>query len=218
MQSKSLLIAVEGIDASGKQTQVAALIRGGKDTPPTLNADGFAFPNYCSPTGRLIKRMLSQKPFEYDRMEQAFLMQSLMTVNRYELWPTIEQSLAYGDVVLDRYFASGYVYGAYDGLPVDWLRNIHRPLPAPDLYILLDVPVEESFRRRPLREDVYEADRQRLAAVREGYVQLWAERPAMPAYHGGNTAWLMLDGCQSERTITSQIMCAVDALRKSKHG
>jgi dTMP kinase len=218
VQNKSLLIAIEGIDASGKQSQVAALVSGTAMTDPQLNADAFAFPNYSSPTGRLIKQMLSQSPFEYSRADQALLIQSLMTVNRYELWPTIEQSLAYGDVVLDRYAASGLVYGGYDGLPADWLRNIHRPLPAPDLYVLLDIPVEESFRRRPIREDAYEADKKRLASVREGYVCLWAARPSMPAYHGGETTWLMLDGTQPQATVTAQIVRAVDALRKAKHG
>ena len=208
---KSLLIAFEGLDASGKATQAAAL-------SVKLDSELYAFPNYTSPTGTLIKQMLQQPPFEYKRIEQAYLIQSLMTVNRYELWPTIEQGLAVGDVVLDRYLASGFVYGAYDGLPQDWLRTIHQPMWAPDLYVLLDIPMEESFKRRPEREDAYEADKIRLSAVREGYLQLWSERPPLAAYHGGQTAWLQLDGTQTSATIHGQVLHAVEALRKSKHG
>ena len=78
-----------------------------------------------------------------------------------------------GIYVADRYNASAYAYGDAFGVDLDWLVRAHRHLPQPDLNIFLDIPVEESFRRRPDRRDNYERDADMLEKVRQSYLKVF---------------------------------------------
>jgi thymidylate kinase len=202
---RPLLIAIEGIDACGKSLQQARLA-------DAVGASKMKFPNYGTPTGALILKLLkgerelhtpaevegrfgaAQECAAPDEREQALVLQSLMTVNRYEVTSFMTGTLNERALVLDRYFASGLVYGEADGLPPPWLYAVHHCLPKPDLYILLDISVEESFRRRPVREDAYEANRDRLEAARLGYLDLWSRAPEMISWQGNPVRWVQANG------------------------
>ena len=68
------------------------------------------------------------------------------------------------------------VYGTLDGLDPKWLADTNAQLPVrPDVYVLLDAPVDEGFRRRPERRDRYEKDREYLERVRVAYLKLFQE-------------------------------------------
>jgi len=162
---RGLLIAFEGLDQSGKQTQAERL----RDR---LTAEGrrvrlLSFPDYATTIGQEIGRALRG-----EREYGADVMQLLYVANRHEWKPEIERERDAGTVlVCDRYLASSIAYGEAQGLDGAWLRDIQRYLPQPDLTFLLDIAPEVSARRKIADRDKYERDLSLLARVRESYLR-----------------------------------------------
>ena len=122
-----MLIAFEGLDQSGKETQARRLAE-------SLAAEGrrvetLSFPDYETPIGREIGAALAgEREFPPD------VMQLLYIANRYEWRPKIEQWLREGAVVVcDRYVASSIAYGESHGLDAAWLDAAQQYLPRADL-------------------------------------------------------------------------------------
>ena len=148
----------------------------------------FDFPHYESVAGGLVGRILNSKTVVVQREktergwlnlssgnrspDHALLLQCAMIVNRLEYLDVIEGFEDDGDclLILDRYYLSGIVYGQADGLDREWLYKVHASLPEPDLFFVLDIPVEESVRRRPERRDYYEKNLEKLERVRALYL------------------------------------------------
>jgi dTMP kinase len=183
-----LLIAFEGLDQSGKQTQAESL----RDylTSRGRGCHLMSFPDYATAIGSELSRALQgQRDYPAD------VMQLLYVTNRYEHRGEILRWLSEdGVVVCDRYMASSIAYGEAHGLDPAWLADIQRFLPAPDLTILLDIAPETAAERKALGRDRYERDLALLARVRESYRR-----------QAEDSRWLLLDG---ERT-TAQIGTAV---------
>ena len=175
------LIAFEGLDQSGKQTQaerlVAALRAHGRDV------HFLSFPDYATPIGAEIGRAL------HGTSDHApDVMQLLYVANRYEFRPQIEAWLAQDCVVVcDRYLASSVAYGEAQGLDAGWLMALQKYLPQPSLTLLLDIPPEASLQRKQRARDRYERDLALLARVRDSYIRQSA------APH-----WLRVDGAQDK--------------------
>jgi dTMP kinase len=187
-----LLVAFEGLDQSGKQTQAEQLrdhvIAGGRECRL------LSFPDYDTPIGRELARAL-QGQHEYG----ADVMQLLYVANRYEKRPLLEQWLHDGVVVLsDRYIASSVAYGEAQGLDAKWLGDIQRFLPPPDLTILLDISPATAAARKASGRDRYERDLALLARVRESY----ARQAEMPA-------WVRLDGERPKDAVLADVISAV---------
>ena len=166
MEKKGLLICVEGVDQSGKKTQVDLLVK-------RLNEHGFrveevSFPDYDTMIGKEIEAFLKGKR-EYNSQVRHML----YAANRWERREDIESWLNKGElVVVDRYYPSNLAYGLANGLDLDWLLNLEKGLPDADLVIVIDVSTKISFNRKRLNRDVYERDFQFLREVREAYIQL----------------------------------------------
>lgn len=162
-----MIVAFEGIDACGKSTQIEMLTKAAVEKG--VETALFSYPNYQTDTGKKILELL--KAPERDPL----VLQCLMSANRYENQNTIDALDPTTLVILDRYWLSGYVYGLADGLPFDWLMDVHFKLTRPHQWIVLDIPVDESFRRRPVREDEYEASHERLEKASRAYrgVSVW---------------------------------------------
>lgn len=176
--SRGKFVAIEAMDAAGKQTQSKLLAE-------KLGALLISFPRYETEIGKLIKANLNQKwhASYYTHLDgtkipiNAIVRQALFTLDRYDAAPEINRALASGkNVVADRYWLSGLMYGASDLVDSGMLERVHECLPQPDVWVLLDVPVEESFRRRPERLDVYERDWEKLEGIRKSYHKLFAQR------------------------------------------
>jgi len=160
------LIALEGIDQSGKRTQARLLIR--KLKRKGLHAASISFPVYESPAGKQIRRFLQGR---WDYPAEALHM--LYALNRWENQRSILSLIEkYDFVVADRYAASNLAYGVSRGLSLDWLQTLDRGLPRADLVIVLDVPVPSSFARKQKRRDVHESDKKLLMKVRQAYKTL----------------------------------------------
>jgi dTMP kinase len=138
------------------------------------------------------------------RLTRALILQSLMTTNRLEFAKMLQSyQVANRFLFLDRYYGSGFVYGEADGLDFEYLLKIHWTLPAPALWILVDIPAEESARRRPERRDEYEKREGFMAKVREGYLRLFRERSKnLPG------TWKVIDGIGTQEEVHERILNA----------
>jgi thymidylate kinase len=192
------LVALEGLDAAGKGTQIQLLAN-------KLGAQTYKFPVYDSVSGReIVKAFNNPHP---DPVHAGHALQALQTVNRLEARPKLKAMLAEGSLVLDRYTASAFAYGLADGLDLDWLYSIiPGDIPQPDVQILIDIPVEESFRRRPIRDDAYEANEDRLRRVREAYLHVFNAPPYAISHAGGRTSWQVVDGCGTVDEVHERIL------------
>jgi thymidylate kinase len=140
-------------------------------------------------------------------LDKGYVIQSVMLADRYEHYPMLRQA-ELSDVewlVLDRYTMSGIVYGQVDGLDRNWLVQVHEPLPTADLYVLLDITVEESMRRRPERRDYYEKNTEKLEKIRALYLQEFAAGVVTNSTGLGHR-FRVIDGTLPPEEITQQIL------------
>src|SRR5690349_21414879 len=157
------LIAFEGLDQSGKQTQAERLL----DTfrKAGRQAEFLTFPEYTTAIGEEIGRALKG-----ERTYQPDTLQLLYIANRFEFRPKIEAWLTAGAmVVCDRYLASSIAYGDAQGVDAQWLTEIQRFLPQPSLTLFMDMTPEVSLTRKKADRDKFERDMPLLGRVRESY-------------------------------------------------
>jgi dTMP kinase len=186
------LIAFEGLDQSGKETQAQRL----RDA---LKASGhkarfLTFPDYGTSIGEEIARAL-----QGERDYGPDVMQLLFIANRYERKPEIDRWLEGGLVLLcDRYLASSIAYGEAHDLDPVWLAETQKFLPRPHLTVWLDIAPETAVRRKSADRDRYERDLALLARVRESY----RRQAAAPG-------WVRIDGERSKEAVAEDIATAV---------
>ena len=60
-------------------------------------------------------------------------------------------------IVCDRYAYSGVAFSWAKGMDVEWCKNCDKGLPAPDVIIYLDMPIEISASRENFGEERYES-------------------------------------------------------------
>jgi dTMP kinase len=189
------LIAFEGLDQSGKQTQ-AELLR------DRLKQDGrksrlVSFPDYGTSIGEEIARAL-----QGERDYGPDVMQLLYVANRYERKSDLLRWLEGGLIlVADRYTASSVAYGEAFGLDPAWLSEIQKFLPTTALTILLDIAPETAVQRKSVDRDRYERDLAMLGRVRESYQRQAAAGPN----------WVVVDGEQPKDAIAVEVFSVVSS-------
>ena len=189
------LIAFEGLDQSGKQTQAESLRdylrRSGREC--TL----LSFPDYSTPLGHEISLALHG-----GRDYAADTLQLLYVANRYEKRGAMESLLEAGvTIVCDRYAASSVAYGEAQGLDPAWLTDAQRFLPRADLTIVLDIAPETAVARKSSGRDRYERDLALLSRVRDSY-----HRQAR------QDGWLMIDGARDKASVSADVITAAARL------
>jgi dTMP kinase len=187
-----MLIAFEGLDQSGKQTQ-AEMLR------DHLKSDGrkarlVSFPDYGTSIGEEIARAL-----QGERDYGPDVMQLLYIANRYERKPDLHRWLDGGLILVsDRFSASSIAYGEAQGLDPLWLAEMQKFLPVPALTILLDIAPETAVKRKSVDRDRYERDLAMQVRVRDSY-----HRQAR------QDGWVTLDGERSKDEIAADVVSAV---------
>jgi dTMP kinase len=186
------LIAFEGLDQSGKQTQAERLLEGFRAAGH--EAEFLTFPAYETAIGTEIDYALhGQREYEPDTLQLLYI------ANRFEFRPKIEGWLATGTmVVCDRYLASSIAYGEAQGVEAAWLAAIQRQLPKPSLTLLLDMPPEVSLTRKQADRDKFERDLPLLGRVRASYLQ----QAAAPD-------WVRIAADQPKDAVSAEILSAV---------
>ena len=189
------LIAFEGLDQSGKQTQ-AELLRD-RFKQEGHRARLVSFPDYGTSIGEEIARALTG-----EREYGPDVMQLLYIANRYERKADLQRWLDGGLVLVsDRYTASSIAYGEAFGLDAPWLTEIQKFLPPPALTIFLDINPETAVQRKAVGRDRYERDLAMQRRVRESYKR-----------QAAGQGWVVLDGERPKDVIAADVFNAASRL------
>ena len=191
MVTHGKLIAIEGIDGSGKRTQLdllsSALSARGLDT------FRMSFPRYETFYGKLVGRYLNGDFGALDAVDP-HLSALLYAGDRLEAKPEIDAALSAGKIVLaDRYIGSNMAHQSAR-IPQEqreeffaWLKRLEYglyALPLEDLVVYLRVPVQEAHRLvglksarayTSLKRDIQEADIKHLEQTAIIYDRLATE-------------------------------------------
>ena len=191
MTPRGKLIAIEGIDGSGKRTQLDLLAH-------ALEARGLsimriAFPRYDSSFGKLAGRYLNGDFGPLETVDP-HLSALLYAGDRFEAKGEIESALATGKIVLaDRYIGSNLAHQSERVPPeqrdefFEWLKHVEYGiygLPVEDLVVYLRIPAPEAYRLiglkakrsyTSLRHDILEADLAHLEQAARIYDRLATE-------------------------------------------
>ena len=197
-------ISIEGGEGAGKSTQVgllvAALDRAGIPVRVTREPGG-------SPGAEAIRRLLLEGEGErWDAISEALL---LVAARRDHVARLIAPALAQGVwVVSDRFADSTMAYQGYGkGVAFDDLATLHRLALgdfAPDLTVILDLPVETGLARAAARSaaDRFERlDHDFHEKLRQGFRQIAAENP---------TRCILIDASGDPQTVHSAVIAAVE--------
>ena len=191
-KTRGHLIAFEGLDQSGKQTQAERLLAAFRSAGH--QAEFLTFPEYTTAIGAEIGRAL-----QGERDYQPDTLQLLYIANRFEFRPRITSWLEAGTmVVCDRYLASSIAYGEAQGVNVHWLTDIQKLLPQPSLTILLDMLPDVSLTRKKADRDKFERDMPLLGRVRESYLRQ-SQQPE----------WIRLEGERDKDAVSADVISAV---------
>ena len=192
-----LIIAFEGLDQSGKDTQARKL----RDQmrASDCKARVVSFPDYGTSIGEELARAL-----QGERDYGPDVMQLLYVANRYERKPDIERWRRAGITLLfDRYIASSLAYGGAQGLDLAWLVDLQKFLPPANLTIFLDVAPETALERKTTGRDRYERDYGLQVAVRERYLRL-ADQPD----------WITVEGDRPSAEVAADVVRSVVSWRR----
>jgi dTMP kinase len=189
-----MLIAFEGLDQSGKETQAQQLRERLREAGHKVRL--LSFPDYGTSIGEEIARAL-----QGEREYGPDVMQLLFVANRHERREAMLEWLAGGLILLcDRYRASSIAYGEAQGLDPAWLEDIQRLLPRPDLTIFIDIAPETAAKRKAHDRDRYERDLALLGRVRSSYTR-----------QSGDADWMRIDGERTKDQIADDVFAAVSS-------
>lgn len=188
MPARGKFIVFEGIDGSGKRTQLESLARA--FTQQGTPFSQISFPNYDGLLGKMVARFLNGEFGPLASVDPRFSA-VLYATDRLESKPSIEAALGSGKTLLaDRYVASNLAHQgarvAADkrGEFISWLKTLEyevNGLPAEDFVIYLRLPVAHAHRLigrkaareyTELRRDLQEADIAHLEAAAQVYDDL----------------------------------------------
>lgn len=221
MMVKNILVAIEGIDGSGKNTQASMLVKSLRDIG--LKSDMLSFPRYSETAfGSLITKYLNGK---YDTLHPE-IVAGMYAGDRLESKSHLIDLLDQNDVlVLDRYTYSSAAYQMYrlsnnihsETQQIDWIKYIEEfefqklRLPKPMLNILIDMPTHISTKfvlkkkgrnYTDASEDIHETNYDYLSGVRDCYLYIAKNRSNWRVVQGSDGS----GNCRSVHEIGSDIL------------
>lgn len=176
------LIVIEGLDGSGKSTQLELLEKRLADCGADCRS--VSFPNYESPSSTLVKLYLNGEFGTEPDAVNAYAASSFYTVDRYASYKSDwgEYYNNGGTVIAGRYTTSNAIHQA-SKLPeadwcgfLDWLYDFEYKkigIPKPDRVIFLDMPIEVSqrllsnrYKGDEAKKDIHESNTEYLHRCR----------------------------------------------------
>jgi len=157
-------IVFEGVDGSGKSTQIDLLSMKFRD-------QGIDHVLEREPSDGSIGRFIRHYAEAGDRYLSPESEALLFTADRFEHSKRISQVLDQGTTVIcDRYYHSTLAYQGAAGVDLTWLRDLQRFSLKPDIVLLLDVDPEKSLLRVSGRTLTVFENRNYLKRVRDLYL------------------------------------------------
>ena len=184
-----MIVTFEGGDQAGKKTQSALLAKRLKSLK--IKTKLFSFPDYSTPIGKEIDKYLHGK-----RTFPPQTIHTLLAANRWEKVDEIKKAQEKNSVVImNRYAESNLVYGLANGLKLPWLEGLDAGLPKSDLVIVLDVPQNESFKRKKQNRDRFEKNAKFSQTISRTYRKLAKKK-----------RWKIIDATRSKDDVHQDIM------------
>ncbi|KAJ6784416.1 hypothetical protein PWT90_10486 [Aphanocladium album] len=219
-------IVLEGLDRSGKTTQVKLLEQKFIDQGKPVKL--MRFPDRTTQIGQMIDSYLKSAV----RMDDHAI-HLLFSANRWEAADDIHALLEAGTtIVCDRYSHSGMVYSAAKGNPslgLAWARAPDVGLPRPDRVVFLDLDEETARARGGWGDEVYEkAEMQRqvrrLFGALGGKGRDAEDGGTLVEGLSGEEAWLeedardlrIVDARGTVDEVAARVWAAVDGVKGEK--
>ncbi len=207
--AKPLLVSFEGIEGSGKSTQIQMVFE-------KLLSEGYDVVRSREPGGSLIgegiRHLLLESKYQKE-MDAHIELLLLLAARKAHLNATILPALKRGCIVLlDRFIDASIAYQGYGrDLGENYIRQAHQMFEidiAPDLTIFLDLSLDLSFDRITQRSS-HNLDRIELAGsvffekVYQGYQNLAAR---------GERRWCKLSADDTPQNLTMRIINEIKKL------
>ncbi|MCK5176582.1 MAG: dTMP kinase [Candidatus Aenigmarchaeota archaeon] len=144
-----VFIVFEGIDGSGKTTQVKLLekylVSKNKSVLETVEPQK-------KPIGNLIKNLVRFNDTPKEAIALLFAADRVDHVKN-TLIPNLDE---YDFILCDRYYYSSYIYKSIQGCEEKWIEEINKYMIEPDLIILIDVDADDFLKRRGENKVIFE--------------------------------------------------------------
>jgi dTMP kinase len=209
---RGLFLVLEGVEGAGKTTQLrrlrGALAEAGLPVREAREPGG-------TPVGEAVRAVLLERADLGIGPEAELLL--MLAARAAFVRDVVEPALAAGEIMLaDRFETSTFAYQGYGrGLPMDQVQRLNAFATggvAPDLVLVLDLPLEEG-RARQLRQGkgadrIEGAGRAFHARVAEGYRKLAASDPAVR----------LVDARGDEDEVHHRVVACVDPIVRARFG
>ena len=194
----SKFIVFEGIDGSGKTTQIGLLqkVLEQRNIPVHITKEPTD-----EPMGKLLRKYLTGK--EKTDLKAVAALFAADRLDHITATGGIHDNLSKGNVVLcDRYYLSSYAYQSID-CPLDWIMALNREaenMARPDLHIFLDVPAEQSMSRVESRGETEIFEKlERQQQIRKNFFDLFEKL-------GDNENVAVIDGTGTPEDIAEAVL------------
>ncbi|MFA4930761.1 MAG: dTMP kinase [Patescibacteria group bacterium] len=202
-ERKALFICFEGLDGSGKTTQ-AKLLAASIDGFYTREPSDF-------PIGKLIRQRLQGQSMNITQTT----FQIMYAADRGdhfagEIIPNLENNK---HVVIDRYFFSSLALGSSQGIDFDWLNEINKHYPIPDVHFYIDTPIDECLQRIKEKSPHYQVEffekKETLIKAAQAYQKMILEYTQICSIHPNyspDKKLYVIDGTKSVDFINQQLL------------
>ncbi|MGN1315402.1 MAG: dTMP kinase [Lachnospiraceae bacterium] len=200
---RGLFIAFEGIDGSGKSTQLQLLHR-------ELQKEGKRVYQTCEPSagpvGSQIRQILTGRMRADSRVVAALFAADRLDHLLNEVNGIVSKLDEGVTVLTDRYYFSSYAYHSVD-VPMDWvvaLNEESRKLLKPDLTVFVDVDADtamERITRNRFHQELFEK-KSLLEKIRENYLEAFRR-------FGDSEKILIVDGRKKVEELSKMIAAEV---------
>lgn len=199
MEKRGKFIAFEGIDGSGKSTQVKILAerlkQSGIDCYSTMEPTD-------APIGSLIRQVMTGRVKMDNKAIAALFAADRLDHLLNDVDGILSKTEAGISVVTDRYYFSSYAYHSVD-MPMDWVIKTNEQSSAllrPDVTIFIDTDPDVAMDRivkHRQRQEIFEK-KSRLIQTRERYFEAFEKLK-------GEETVAIVDGNRSESEVAEQI-------------
>ena len=172
------LIVLEGIDNSGKTTQVSRI----SDWFKTRGAATFITKELTTPIGDLIRSYMGNAVFTPILKTLLFAADRMQRLEQ-EINPALNSNTI---VLADRWTLSAVAYRAAEGIDRQFVLQVNSLTRAPDTTILIDINPDEAWKRAQINQRPCPYSKNFLKKVRQNYLEL-ARQSQIPVVDGSQT-------------------------------